>query len=153
MASANLSSSPSSHSDSPRSPSTTSLPSLVALAVMGADLLTIDSHRSIRIAPSTEVDASPKPESGVLKLVAHSDAVLGVKVLPQPNGFDCYYLTWSADGTVLLWDSEGKSKGRLEVPLEQLLGDESQVRNELRTMQISPRADFVVAGDRYGVLR
>ncbi|KAI9819448.1 MAG: hypothetical protein M1832_004011 [Thelocarpon impressellum] len=126
---------------------------IVAMAVMGEDLLTIDSNHAIKTVGCGRSADPEKPRPASLELLAHKDPVLGVRLLPRPNVLDASYFTWSSDGTVLLWDGEDKARGRLAVALDQMLAAEGEVANELRMVRASPRADFFATGDRYGVLK
>ena len=126
---------------------------LVAIAGMAGHLLTVDSSHSIRVLNLDTVDGVATPKSKAQELPAHRDAVMGVRLLPQPNSFDAMFFTWSVGGVVLFWKLDGTSMGETNIELEQLLANDEEVPNELKVVQASQRADFFVSGDKYGVLR
>jgi WD40 repeat protein len=115
-------------------------------------IITVDSQRAIRLSELCPSDDEAVVGDVVQTLPAHGNAVLGVHAgLEQPNIFDASYYTWAADGTIIFW-RQGSYRASLQVPLEQL-DDPDAVPNELRTVRASSDGSFLVAGDRYGVLR
>ncbi|EDU48249.1 WD40 repeat protein [Pyrenophora tritici-repentis] len=115
-------------------------------------VVTVDSQRAIRLSQLCSDDDESVVGNVVHTLPAHGNAVLGVHAgLVRPNVFDASYYTWAADGTVIFWH-QGSFRGSVEVPLEQL-DDPDAVPNELRTVRTSTDASFLVAGDKFGVLR
>jgi WD40 repeat protein len=115
-------------------------------------LITVDAHRAIRLSQLCSDDDEGVVGNVVHTLPAHGNAVLGVHAgLAQPNVFEASYYTWAVDGTVIFW-SQGSCKASLQVQLEQL-DDPDAVPNELRTVRVSSDGAFLVAGDKYGVLR
>jgi WD40 repeat protein len=115
-------------------------------------IITVDSQRAIRLSALCPSDDDAVVGDVVQTLPAHGDAVLGVNAgLVQPNVFDASYYTWAADGTIIFW-RQGSFRGSLRVPLEQL-DDPDAVTNELRTVRVSSDGSFLVAGDKFGVLR
>ncbi|KAI9677699.1 MAG: hypothetical protein M1829_002471 [Trizodia sp. TS-e1964] len=145
--------SPSLLSPSLASPSGSGLCQLVAMASIAGRLVTVDSGRYIKALNFAASSYSPLMDSIALELPAHHDAVLGVKLLPQPNKLEATFFTWAAGGSVLFWDLQGRIKGDIRVELEQLSNGDDNSLNELKVMQASPQADFFVSGDKYGVLR
>ncbi|KAH0544820.1 hypothetical protein FGG08_001049 [Glutinoglossum americanum] len=145
--------SPTSRSGSPLLPTGCKPVHLVAMAGIAGNLLTVDSNHSIKLLNLDTVDGVPMPKSKAQELPAHRDAVMGVKLLPQPNSFDATFFTWSVGGVVLFWKLDGTSMGEMNVELEQLLANDEEIPNELKVVQASQRADFFVSGDKYGVLR
>ena len=126
---------------------------LVAIAGIAGHILTVDSSHSIKVLNLETTNGVLVPKSKVQELPAHRDAVMGVKLLPQPNGFDATFFTWSVGGAVLFWKLDGTSMGEMGIELDQLLTNDEEVPNELKVVQASQRADFFVSGDKYGVLR
>jgi hypothetical protein len=120
---------------------------------MAGHLLTVDSNHSIKILSLDTIDGVPTPKSKVQELPAHRDAVMGVRLLPQPNSFDATFFTWSVGGVILFWKLDGTSMGEMNIELEQLLANDEEIPNELKVVQASQRVDFFVSGDKYGVLR
>ncbi|CAO2651026.1 Nn.00g093230.m01.CDS01 [Neocucurbitaria sp. VM-36] len=123
-----------------------------AIGCLNNYIVTVDSQRAIRLSHLCPADDETMVGDVIHILPAHGDAVLGVEGgLSQPNVLDASYYTWAADGTVIFW-SRGTSKGSLQVPLEQMEGLDV-VPNELRTVRIAADGSFLVAGDKFGVLR
>lgn len=115
-------------------------------------VVTVDSQRAIRLSQLCSDGDDAVVGDVIRTLSAHGKAVLGVHAeLTQPNVFGASYYTWAADGTVIFW-SQGTYKDSLQVQLEQLDGPEA-VPNELRTVRTTADGAFLVAGDRFGVLR
>ncbi|KAI9777339.1 MAG: hypothetical protein M1839_008947 [Geoglossum umbratile] len=142
-----------SRSGSPLLPAGCKPAHLVAIAGMAGHLLTVDSSHSIKVLDLGTTDGVLAPKSKAQELPAHRDAVMGVKLLPQPNSFGATFFTWSIGGVVLFWKLDGTSMGEMNIELEQLLANDEEVPNELKVVQASQRADFLVSGDKYGVLR
>jgi len=123
-----------------------------AVACLNDYVITVDSQRAIRLSHLGATHEQAMVGDLLQMLPAHGDAVLGVHAgLSQPNELNASYYTWAADGTILFW-SQGSSTGSLQVPLEQLEGPDALV-NELRTARVLSDGSFLLAGDKYGVLR
>lgn len=115
-------------------------------------LVTVDSRHSIRLSTLSSPDDGTSLGSVVQKLPAHGEPVLGVNALSFPNSFDASFFTWSAGGSVLFWSQDGVCKDSLEIPLEQIEGNEDDL-NELRRVCASSEIKYLVTGDKYGVIR
>ncbi|OJD31843.1 wd repeat protein [Diplodia corticola] len=137
----------------PRSPTSPKFhneaPFIIAMAPIGDLLVTVDSRKAIRLL-EVGTDGDTSTNKVVQQLPAQGGAVLGVHSLPLSNSFDASFVTWSADGLIKFWASDGTEKGDIKVHLAQL--DNSDEVNELRTIEPSPHVGFVATGDRYGVL-
>ncbi|KAF1834581.1 WD domain-containing protein [Decorospora gaudefroyi] len=115
-------------------------------------VITVDAQRAIRLSQLCPSDDETLVGDVLHTLPAHGNAVLGVHAgLAQPNAFDASYYTWAADGTIIFW-SQGSFRGSIQVPLEQS-DDPEAVPNELRTVRASADGNFLVAGDKFGILR
>lgn len=121
-----------------------------AIACLADYVIAVDSERAIQISQLYTADESAVGEV-IHTLPAHGDSVLGVAVLP-PNFLDASFYTWSADGTIIFWGPDGSSKCTMQIALEQVEGPDV-MPNELRTVRAASDATFLVAGDKYGVLR
>ncbi|KAI9826175.1 MAG: hypothetical protein M1819_007431 [Sarea resinae] len=145
---------PSSRPGSPRKfHSNDHVADLVAMGSMGDHLVTVDTKHAIKIIDVKPDMGVPQAGSPLLQLPAHPDAVRGVRILPETNNFGSSFFTWSAGGIILFWSVDGTFRGEMGVELEQLLTSEDDIPNELKVVQASPKADFFVSGDKYGVLR
>ena len=122
---------------------------LCAIGYKAGTLISIDSKHSIELSASKFTTAGSTPRR--TPFPAHGDAVLGVRILPPNNYMNATFLTWSADGNVIFWDLDGRSKAMLKVEIEQLsTGDEDPV-NQCLIVRASQLANLlVIAGDKYG---
>lgn len=119
-----------------------------AMGYAADSLVTIDSKHSIEVSSQDSDTETPN-----VPFPAHGDAVLGVRLLSQPNDMDAAFLTWSANGTIVFWDLEGTSKKLLKVEIEQALSGEDDCINQCQIVRPFADSKSLVTGDRYGVLR
>ena len=137
--------------ESPTVNLTTDSNQIEAIGALADYIVTVDSQHSIRLCHTSASDDQLVIGDLVQQLPGH-DSVLGVSALTKPNIANAAFYTWSAGGSILFWTSEGFCKYSMQVHLEQCGSSEADV-NELRTVRASPDSSYVVAGDRYGVLR
>ena len=142
---------PSSHNPGKSSPTRTT--HCIAIGAVAENVVTIDNHHGIQLRrlPRSLEDEDNIDET-IHDVPAHSDAVLGVRVLPMPNDSGASFLTWSAGGTVIFWSSKCVMTATLQVPMSQSV-DVYDIANELKTVTSSPSTSHTISGDRYGVLR
>lgn len=144
--------SPSIRVESPTITLTTDSSKIEAIGSLLEYLITVDSQNSIRLSELCAPDDPSIVGDVVIKLPAHGDPVLGVASLPKANTTGASFYTWSTGGTVLFWTPEGTHKETLEVPLEQM-NDTDVGGNELKAVTSSVDANFLITGDKYGVVR
>ena len=144
--------SPSIRVESPTIALTTDSSKIEAIGSLLEYLITVDSQNSIRLSELCAPDDPSIVGDVVIKLPAHGDPVLGVAPLPKANGTGASFYTWSTGGTVLFWTPEGIHKETLEVPLEQM-NDTDVGSNELKAVTSSADANFLITGDKYGIVR
>lgn len=124
---------------------------LCAMGYAARNLVSINSRHLIEISSAdsdledSEIENSPFP--------AHGDSVLGVRLLNPENEMSAAFITWSANGTIVFWDLDGKSKASLSSEVEQWTSGEDDVVNQCLIVRPSKDAKFLVTGDRYGILR
>jgi WD40 repeat protein len=124
---------------------------LCAMATMPSEVVVVDAKHSIVMGlVGSEAIEYAKAAS---PFAAHTEPVLGVKVLPQPNCFEAAFFTWSGKGTVLFWDLEGCNQASLQVPLDQMITADEEWLNQCQNVQVSADARYFVSGDKYGVMR
>ena len=124
-------------------------PDLCAMGYAANSLITVDSNNTIEISSSESDTADPTMQ----KVPAHGDSVLGIVLLSPENKMNAVFLTWSANGTIVFWDLDGNSKGIVKIDVEQLsIGDDDPV-NQCQIVRAGKNAEFLVTGDKYGVLR
>jgi WD40 repeat protein len=124
---------------------------LCAMGYTANSLVTIDSKHAIEISGPNSDPNDPKNQKSPFQ--AHGDAVLGVKLLCAGNLMSAEFLTWSANGTVVFWDLDGRTKGSLNIEVEQLSSSDDDPINQCQVVRPSKDAAFLVSGDRYGILR
>ncbi|RFU29367.1 hypothetical protein B7463_g6970, partial [Scytalidium lignicola] len=124
---------------------------LCAMGYAASSLVTIDSKHMIKISAADSDAADLKMQD--IPFPAHGDSVLGVQLLSKSNDMDATFLTWATNGTVVFWDLNGRAKGSLKIPLEQLTLAEEETVNQCLNVRASKDASYLVSGDRYGVLR
>ena len=124
---------------------------LCAMGYAARSLVTIDSKHSIKISSPDSDEADPTMLN--TPFPAHGDAVLGVRLLSEGNAMKAAFLTWSANGRVVFWGLDGCSKKSLTVEIEQSNLSDEDVVNQCQVVLASKGAEFIVAGDKCGVLK
>lgn len=124
----------------------------VAIGFVGENIVTVDNRHGIQLRPLPSSDDADELEPALQNLPAHSDAVLGVRALAEPNELGAAFFTWSSSGTVIFWSSDCDAQATLQIPLDQS-ADMYNVVNELRAVVSSVNASYAITGDRYGLLR
>jgi hypothetical protein len=125
---------------------------LVAIVSLRDHLVTVDSHHFISLLKLVEGKESKFEASLEQQLPAHGDAVLGVRSIPSGGDSTAAFYTWSVDGTVLFWDSDGKCSMRTEIALDQSDSNDDD-RNELRSVYVLRQSESIAVGDKYGFFR
>ncbi|KAI9844558.1 MAG: hypothetical protein M1837_005517 [Sclerophora amabilis] len=110
-------------------------------------------RRSVHIFSIDLLGPDPQLGPAAVELPAHPDAVMGVRALSQPHYLSASYFTWSRGGMIIFWGPDGQRKGEMRVDLEHAPTNDDELSNELRVVQASPNSNFLVSGDRLGVLR
>ncbi|KHJ33894.1 putative mitogen-activated protein kinase-binding protein 1 [Erysiphe necator] len=144
---------------SPNTPPTSPIPmeelsasastNICAMGFCGRRLVTIDTNHLIEISKLDSYDPDPTIQSTYFS--SHSNAVLGLCMIDD-NPLNADFMTWSPSGTIKFWDLNGFSKGSLNVELQQNLG-ENEAPNECLIVRVSKGAEYLVYGDRYGIIR
>lgn len=126
--------------------------SVMALGLVNDMLISVEHSRGLKIFD--HVDGGEERVSFSLKqsFPAHGAAVLGIRTLPPESCLGAF-MTWSADGTVLWWSSQGTFSRSSNIPLEQLNEQPEEYVNELKVVNTFCEGRYLVSGDRVGVLR
>ncbi|KAK5119311.1 hypothetical protein LTR85_007667 [Meristemomyces frigidus] len=118
---------------------------VIAMASLGDILVELSAQEGIRLTNNaTDADAISN------QLAAHEDAVLGIRPIQYAALPDVAFLTFSGNGMLHMWDTDGTSAAVLYVPLEtypDLYGT-----NELRAVTSLSDGSTLAAGDKYGTL-
>jgi WD40 repeat protein len=138
---------PTSRSESPSS----DVPFIVALAPFGKRTVSIDTNRFIRLLQESPPSSS-NPTEIALQLPAHGGSVLGVRPFAGDKSVPANFFTWSADGTILFWATDGSCKHSVMVELEHPDSLDDAL-NELKVVRLCSNGSALVTGDKFGVLR
>jgi len=126
---------------------------IIAMAPLNDQLVTLDSKCTIGILSLGHNFGGTRTCSLAHQFPAHAAAVLGVQSFSLPNDLDVAFVTWCADGLVLLWNSAGICAKAVNVQLDQLNCGEEGLMNELRVIQVLESSECLVSGDRFGIIR
>lgn len=121
---------------------------VVATATMGNTIVELDSHRGIALRIAANGSAE---EESVDRIAAHGDAVLGAQAVDCSAMPTAAFLTFSGNGTIQIWDDQGKSLAQLSVPIE-TSPEMYDLTNELKAVAPMHRGECLAAGDKYGTL-
>lgn len=124
--------------------------SIVAMVAIEDALVTCDSSHAVRVFALEDSRDISVPTQPILQLPAHGDPIYGVKALNGLNDLCATFYTWSANGIVHFWSSDGLGKFMLQVGLDQTNNDD---HNELKAVHVSRNTEILVSGDKSGVLR
>jgi hypothetical protein len=124
----------------------------VSVASLKRHVVSVDDNRIIRLihSPETKVVDGGNVE---LQLPAHRGPVLGVRPLPRLDTLKASFFTWSTDGSILFWGTDGICKRQLTVQLDQGDASDPLAINELKIVRSIASAGVMVTGDKNGVLR
>jgi hypothetical protein len=130
-------------------------PGFLSIGVLATSnhLVTINSNREIAILAPEADQTLPTRNSRIVKLPAHSSAVLGVNIMYQHSLVPCGFLTWEVNGTVIFWSDQGVFESTSVVSLDHNLLSDDDEPNELRVVRSSQDGNFFVSGDKSGALR
>lgn len=127
---------------------------IIAIGAVRNRLVTVDNDHVIRLRKLEEGRELSNESSGCKPLPAHESAVLGSCSLthwPDNEGAD--FLTYSARGTVLFWNLDGRCCGKLELALEQAQDDLLLDPNEIKVIVADDGEKNLISGDKKGALR
>ena len=127
-------------------------PDILAIGVARDRLVTVSSDEIalLTVKESGRTSASP---NCARRLPAHGDAVLGIcSLLPKASLDSVDFLSYSKNGRVSFWKLDGSCTNSIEVALDQRNAQISD-NNELKTLTVPPSHDYLLTGDKYGILR
>jgi WD40 repeat protein len=128
---------------------------IVAMGYLGENLVILDSQKQIQIL-SCNPDASKLVESNqkaIHCLPAHGMPPISIYAVRNSAASGTAAISWTADGTVLFWDTNGCCQKRVKVMLEHGPSTSEDLINELRVVRITKSSAFLVSGDKFGILR
>ncbi|EME48766.1 hypothetical protein DOTSEDRAFT_49173 [Dothistroma septosporum NZE10] len=125
-------------------------PAIVALATLDNAIVEVTSDHAIRLSNGPRTDDNAHITS--VQLPAHEDAVLGVQSVRSLHMPTAAFITFSAKGTVHIWDQQGRSTApTIFLPIEdspEMYG----LPNELKAVATLSHGSLLVSGDKYGSL-
>ena len=136
-----------------QSTGTNFMPDTVAIGLVRARILTVDSHRIIEIRGLIDTEGGSVTDADSKRLPAHESAVLGVSdLLPKTRSDGPDFFTWSR-GIVLFWLLNGTSTGSVEIHLDQPVYPEDGDTNDLKIVVPLGSDRLLLSGDKLGILR
>lgn len=126
--------------------------SILAVGFMQDHSITVDARHQITIK-NLSVPSNTEPTNLYEKRVpAHDSAVLGVSAMEKPNIYNADFMTWSSQGLVLFWTTDGIWKDKLAMSLEGSSSKADGKINELKVLRSSSTGDIFYFGDKLGNL-
>lgn len=123
---------------------------IIALGAVRNRLVTLDSDHVIGLRKLEEGNNS----SDCKRLPAHESAVLGTCSLTHWSENErADFLTYSARGTVLFWNLDGRCCGKLELAMEQAQDGPLVDPNEIKVIIAAEGEQILISGDKRGALR
>lgn len=122
--------------------------SIMAIGTLADHTITLDNDGSLQIVgyENDERDNS-RPT-----FAAHNSVIVGVQTLPE-SAARGHFFTWSKNGEIKFWTSDGLLLKQEKVELDELGVDGDNCQNELSRMRYSSLHDSFIAGDRFGLLK
>jgi hypothetical protein len=124
----------------------------LCLAPLNKHVVAVDDNRIIRLIHPSSAKTVDKNDIE-LQLPAHGGPVLGVRPLPSTDVLKASFFTWSTDGTILFWGSDGICKRQITVQLDQADSSDMNAVNELKVVRSVASSGEMVTGDKMGALR
>ena len=129
---------------------------VIASRCLSNGIASIDGERNIYVKRWGHMAESAESDlSSLLRLPSHTDAVHGVIPL-LTRTISSHFITWSLGGSVNFWSLDGSVNRSEKVELEQpesTSADHDNIHNELRLIRVSADSDWIVSGDKLGVLQ
>ncbi|KAM0714446.1 hypothetical protein Q7P37_010233 [Cladosporium fusiforme] len=127
----------------PIRPALSVLSTIVATAALGSIIVELDSERVLTLRN--------QDDQSFTQLAAHREAVQGVKLCRSDSMPSTRFLTFSANGLIQLWDTDGGLDAFLNVPVPPAPSAQSPP-NELKSVVPFLGGARLASGDKYGVL-
>ncbi|KAM0688872.1 hypothetical protein Q7P36_010947 [Cladosporium allicinum] len=127
----------------PTRSASSSLPSTVATAALGPIAVELDSERVLTLRN--------QEDQAFTQLAAHREAVQGVCLCRSEALPSTKFLTFSANGLIQFWDSDGALDAFLTIPVPPAPSAQS-ASNELKSVAPLTGGACIASGDKYGVL-
>lgn len=122
--------------------------SVTAVGTLPNHIITLDSDGSLQIQPCEPSDSNESQPT----FAAHNSIVLGVQTLSDGCALGDF-LTWSKNGEIKFWSSQGALIKQEIVDLDNSSTDTSDCENELTRVRYIQEINCFVVGDRFGLLK
>ena len=127
-----------------------------AMAPIGDSMVLFDdahSHAILDLSGKSVEEDSIKGSS--MPFHGHRSAIKGLKPVALETNPTAAFLTFAADGSILLWKNNGEIDSYISVTINQSNQGDELPENELRVASVIQDKDSssLLSGDRYGILR
>ncbi|KAJ3473374.1 hypothetical protein NLG97_g10340 [Lecanicillium saksenae] len=127
---------------------------VLALGFLNDNLVTIDSKQSIDIWSRDHLPGQKRDAIAHIPIPGHGESINGVHPLRRPNKPDASFITWSGSGNVTFWDTEGRQKLSVDVPIEAAeIDSEMGILNQVTCVETLRNGKQLIVGDRLGILK
>lgn len=125
---------------------------ILGIGLLGDSLVTVSADRSIRISQSIRSGDATLSEAKS-EVPSHQGSVMSPLAASVPEISGGSFVTYDSAGDMMIWTRDGDLQERRRVPLEQIPSDGEVEANELKVLKFNSTGEFLVAGDKYGILR
>ncbi|KIW12169.1 hypothetical protein PV08_09444 [Exophiala spinifera] len=122
--------------------------SVTAVGTLPSHIITLDSDGSLQLQPCEPGDSNESQPT----FAAHNSILLGVQTLSDGCAFGDF-LTWSKNGEIKFWSSQGELIKQEIVDLDNSSADANDCENELTRVRYIQEINCFVVGDRFGLLK
>lgn len=127
---------------------------VLALGFLNDNLVTIDSKQSIDIWSRDHLPGQQQDSIAHIPIPGHGEPINGVLPLRRPNKPDASFITWSGSGNVTFWDTEGRQKMSVDVPIDLVeIDSEMGLSNQVTCVETLRNGKQLIVGDRLGILK
>lgn len=127
---------------------------VLALGFLNDNLVTIDSKQSIDIWSQEHLPGQTQDSIAHIPIPGHGESINGVQALRRPNKPDASFITWSGSGNVTYWDTEGRQKLSVDVPIDIVeIDSEIGLSNQVSCVETLRNGKQLITGDRLGILK
>ena len=128
---------------------------ILALGSLATALVTVDSHRAIQfVAAPRDCEADDAKSSDLLhRLQSHNGPIQGLQTLQMEQYPGVAFMTYSSNGMILFWDYDGSLVRLLHADSYDTKDHEDMYENELTTARAFRLEQFLLLGDKFGVIK
>ncbi|ATY59148.1 WD domain containing [Cordyceps militaris] len=127
---------------------------MLALGFLNDNLVTIDSKQSIDVWSRDHLPGQKQDAIAHIPIPGHGESIDGIHPLRRPNKPNASFITWSGSGNVTFWDTEGRQKMSVDVPIDAVeIDSEMGVSNQVTCVETLRNGKQLIIGDRLGILK